>query len=501
LILCHLFKRRDAGERGDLREMEGNASQMITIAALCAFAVYLVLGIMHHSAWRDEWQAINIARAATSIPDLYARLRYEAHPALWYLAIQTVWKISPSLVSVQVLNSACALVAAGLIAFLAPWPLWLRLLVAFSGPAAWEFSVKARSYGLGWLIIVGLALVVLRMESRYKAWIIVLLAILALNTSLFTGLIGFSLFAGWLWEEHLAKRLGAAILPTAVLGMANLATLFFMIPAHDVAAPDKVPFSQLADLLEIFAHSVIPGASFAQAPLLAAVIVVCVATVSFRLLCVTSGGRVALACGWLSTMAVFVFVVRGFSWHHWHLFLAVIAVAIAFERRAVMPRSALAILATLAALGLHYGVSEYIRDWRKPYSGAKAMTQAIKANRELANAQILVTPDYFSAPVSGYLDRSVENASCRGASTYMVWRKEEPAKWLPCAIQLASRNPQHLILVTLNEPLRPEVLAGLEATYTVKMSLIGSYLADDSIDPEFSTEENFHLYQMDYLSP
>jgi hypothetical protein len=51
-------------------------------------------GLAHHPMWFDELQGWNIARASRSIPDVFHHLRYEGHPAAWYLVLYALTRIS-----------------------------------------------------------------------------------------------------------------------------------------------------------------------------------------------------------------------------------------------------------------------------------------------------------------------------------------------------------------------------------------------------------------------
>jgi hypothetical protein len=471
--------------------------RFIIFSALLAFGIYIALGVAHHEAWRDEWQAINIARAASSLPDLFERLRYEGHPALWYLCIQAVWAVFPSLVSVQVLNGSFAVAAAGLIGFLAPWPLWLRLMVALTGPAAWESSVKARSYGLGWLIIVALALLLRRPESRSKAWFVALLATLALNTSLFTGFVAFSLVGGWLWEVFRAQRLRLVLPPMALLAAAALGTFVLTLPPADASFGHLSKYD-ITGLVRVFATALLPSVGL-DSTYLPVVLLVAIAIVyfSFSSLCANAGARVALALGWLSTLLFIFFKIIARPWHQWHLFLLPFAVAIAFERREKIPRNSCVLLAILALLGLNCGFREYIHDWKTTYSAAEATAQAIKA-KGLADLPIVVFPPNYISSLEGYLGKPLYDGSCKEELTYIVWRAhtESVVDTITCADKLARTSYAHKSLLTLPTPLQDSILTELAARNKIRLSHVGSYVADQGEKQRFSTEESYHVYML-----
>src|SRR5215469_18650132 len=52
--------------------------------------MFFLLGanlLLHHEMWRDEIQDWLLARDSNSVPRLFANLKYEGHPGLWYLLL------------------------------------------------------------------------------------------------------------------------------------------------------------------------------------------------------------------------------------------------------------------------------------------------------------------------------------------------------------------------------------------------------------------------------
>lgn len=468
--------------------------RVIVALALCGFALYLAAGIANHEAWRDEWQAVNIARAATSLPDLYQRLRYEGHPALWYLVIKGVWQIHPSLLAVQAVNAAFAVAAAGLIAFMAPWPLWLRLMVAFSGSAAWEYSVKARSYGLGWLMIVALALALRCSSQRWKPWLVVLFAILALNTSIFSGFVAFALVAGWLLQEYRDQRLRPLVLPLVLLAAASLATLWLALPPSDVsignlAEPRNLDFNDHLQTLRCFADGVLPNTGIGKTWIvLTAVAATTAAATCLRYLCCTPAPRLALICGW-SVITLFVglrIIPYAYPWHLWHLFLLPFAASLAFQPKDEARGGSLAVLAILAAIGLNSGIKDYVADRNSVYSGALAAARAIK-DAGLERLPVVIDAAPMVASLSGYLGRPLYDCSSQPAHSYMLWRGEgaKNPNILTRGLVLAAAAPEKKSVFVTSMPLPDNIGDSLPATFD--LTPVGSFTAK-------GTDEDYHVY-------
>ena len=85
------------------------------IAVFAVFAALLVLGMLFHEMWRDEIQAWLIVRDSHSVADLFRNLRYEGHPALWYVLLAPFSLFSTQPEWMQVLQGAVALSSVWLI--------------------------------------------------------------------------------------------------------------------------------------------------------------------------------------------------------------------------------------------------------------------------------------------------------------------------------------------------------------------------------------------------
>ena len=57
----------------------------VITSAFFLLAAYL---LSNHEMWRDEIQAWLLARDSTSVPNLFANLKYEGHPALCFARLR-----------------------------------------------------------------------------------------------------------------------------------------------------------------------------------------------------------------------------------------------------------------------------------------------------------------------------------------------------------------------------------------------------------------------------
>jgi hypothetical protein len=90
-------------------------------AALALFVALGLLGILHHEMWRDELEIWLIARDSDSLRHLLHNMRTEGHPALWYLLVYAVSRLSSDPISMQLLHLAIGCCSVGLILRYAPF--------------------------------------------------------------------------------------------------------------------------------------------------------------------------------------------------------------------------------------------------------------------------------------------------------------------------------------------------------------------------------------------
>jgi hypothetical protein len=144
------------------------------------FALLLAMVAFRHQLWNDEMQAWLIARDNHSLFDLFHALRYEGHPAFWYLVLYIPAHMSWNPVSMEVINYLFAVAEAWLVlsARRLHWP--LRVLIVFSFYVFSYYGGLARSYMLTMLLLTAATRCLLG-ERQHRKLAILLLA-LAMNT-------------------------------------------------------------------------------------------------------------------------------------------------------------------------------------------------------------------------------------------------------------------------------------------------------------------------------
>lgn len=120
--------------------------------ALILTAIFLIAAgfiISHHEFWRDETQPWLIARDSPSIWSLFKNLKYEGHPALWYLVMMLGSKITHSPEIIKLLHLLTAAGAVFIFAQYAPFPKFIKILFTFGYFPFYEYAIISRNYAIG----------------------------------------------------------------------------------------------------------------------------------------------------------------------------------------------------------------------------------------------------------------------------------------------------------------------------------------------------------------
>lgn len=142
-------------------------------ALFLTFAAWTAFKVFTHVPWRDELQALLIAREAPSITGLLHNLSHEGHPGLWHLILFGATRFSGDPAILPWLQAPIALGLLALVWFASPFGMLEKLLLSASYYVSFEYGVLARSYGLG--VVLFFCVIVL----RYSAWSWVMLGLMA----------------------------------------------------------------------------------------------------------------------------------------------------------------------------------------------------------------------------------------------------------------------------------------------------------------------------------
>ncbi len=439
--------------------------------ALCLTLAYFVVaavGLAYHEMWRDELQPWMMAESSATIPDLLHRMRYEGHPAAWYLALFFVGRFTDDPLAMQLLHLALATGMAYVIARFAPFTRVERALLVFGYFLCYEYGIVNRSYILGALALFALCAMFPLRRRRYlpAAALLVLLA----NTSVF-GLIlalafGAALLCEWAVDADLRRSLvarpwdvagslalvAAGVLVSVAQMLPPSDALFTGQPAERGAAVDPTAIAQTAALVWR-AYVPVPRLEwlhFWGMDTFRFVTTESLTIMPALALALTAGAALLLArtpvvlCFYLvGTGGLLLFAYTrffGYPYHHGHLFLALVAALWLLElptREWRVPpavdRLALAwrrwrgpFVAALLVAQLGVGAIAYQAELRAPFSASKATAEFLQ-ERGLAAGPIAGCPEVVLSAVAGHLRRPLYYLDAGAPGTYVEYNRRHPS--------------------------------------------------------------------------
>lgn len=377
----------------------------------------VVVGFMlsRHAMWRDEMQAWLIVRDAPDIGALFRNLRYEGHPALWYLLMWPLGRISRDPVMMQALHLLIATASVALVLWRAPLLIWERLLFPFGYFFIYEYAVKSRSYALGCLLLFVLCAIwrwrhtqplLLALVLALMANVHFLFAILAIAALL--ALVAERIFDGPSERESVTYSLLSAAVAAGGIALAA----YTCIPPPDGGFAEgwlfRLDITRLMQVRGALNAVLIQSYSLLAALIASAIFVL--AAVRWRQ---SPPAAVFLFAGVAGLLAFFYVKYPGAIWHHGVIFAALFAAMwISREPSAVKSGDAKdgegllppVVFAAILVCQVYTGFSALRDEWRMPLSNGRAVAAFIAAKGWAADA-LIVTPDQFATPIIGYLGR------------------------------------------------------------------------------------------------
>jgi hypothetical protein len=223
---------------GKLRE-----DTVVVCGVLGVFAVLLGWVAWRHELYFDEAQAWLIARDSHGFLDLFHHLRYEGHPAVWYLLIYPLSHFSASMVWMQAVNYVFSLLMAWLILSEQRIALPFRVLLVFSSSIFFYMGVVTRSYMLAGMLLVASSRCLIARRSRTMQAMVLLG--LAINSHFYAIPVAAGIFI-WLYWLAPNPSLREAIqraqqrtfwISVLILGVSLVVCYFTLRPAPDIYTP------------------------------------------------------------------------------------------------------------------------------------------------------------------------------------------------------------------------------------------------------------------------
>lgn len=218
---------------GETKQAKTPWAVVLGLSAAFAFVVFFVLS--RHELWRDETQAWLMATQSRTLGQLWHALRYEGHPAVWYLVLDTVATLSTTARALQITHGVIATLSVLVLLRSSPFKLWQKVLLIFGYFLAYEYAVISRSYSLG---VLGLFVLCAILPTRRRTFIPIALVIAYLvNISLFTVMLSaavcFGLVIDWWVNRGRRPSIGNTAAALAIVLVATIAAIATILPPSD----------------------------------------------------------------------------------------------------------------------------------------------------------------------------------------------------------------------------------------------------------------------------
>ncbi len=463
------------------RSGPGKAAFAAAVAAVVALQLILFL---RHSMWRDELQAWMIAAASATPFDLYRAMRNEGHPGLWHALLWLASSVWNDPAAMRALQLAISLGLVGLIVRHAPFSRLEKILVCVGYYLLFEYTVIARAYGLGMLLL--LFAVHRRAAEPARPWTPWLCLGLAANTSVFGALMSIAFATVFLWEARGDWRRTLPAL--AAFGLLLALAAVWMMPAADTAfgpppAWHVTPDTLIA-VLRKFVRALVPagptapwgwdpdvfalaGVRFAESRTVAVA-----AAIGVSVLALAALGDQASRAGF----ALAALLILGFLHVYGNIGAArhIGAIYVAFlgflwfarmrsggalVRRPAPALSAAVLLAAGAAGGLGAAQTALSR----PFSRGADVASFLRATYP-ADVFVIGAVDFASSAVAGALSRPIYYPACDCLGTFIRWNTQrrgmsdvapESPLWPRIAARLAA-VPSRTAVLLAGRPVAPD---------------------------------------------
>ena len=188
---------------------------ILNLILLCIFAGYLAFNgllLARHEPWRDEANVWLMAREL-SPAGLFAEIRYQGHPCLWYLIVMPFAKLGLPFRSIGLISYSIMAVTAGIYLFKAPIHPFVKAASLFSPAFSYFYADIARNYCLIALILILLAVCYPKRNEKAVCYGLLLGLLVQADTIAIAaaGMISLMWLCENLWRSYKEKSPAAAL--------------------------------------------------------------------------------------------------------------------------------------------------------------------------------------------------------------------------------------------------------------------------------------------------
>ncbi len=397
----------------------GARSRILVYLVWLAVAGWLA---SRHVMWRDEVRALTFALQGDDPVSMLGAMRGDGHPALWHLMLRGLLDLFGTVRVLPVLAFAVGAGTALLVALRAPFRLPVLAIVLFGGPLLYEYTVMARNYGIGVLILF--IVVLLYPGCRDRGLCIGILLALLCNTNLHAVIMAAGMLAFWAVEIVCEDGLGWTrawrrwLANAAVTGLGALACAAMIYPPRaDLPSLSAAALPPAQRIVALALHAgdsfwlLLPAGLNGGAILLLPVVMIGSLLAFARAPAALVGAAVML----VGQLALFGLVYPGGYRHQALSLMFVVAMAwLVAEGRGGHRRAPRGLVATgeamllvLLALQLPYSVAR-LNDARAGVPESRSRDLALILHRPmLARAIVIADPDFMLEPLGYYAGNPV----------------------------------------------------------------------------------------------
>lgn len=230
-------------ETSNNRSADASAERRFVWISWLVYVIAMIVIATRHEPWRDELQAWRLAIDSATLADLAHNARFEGHPLLWHALLHLVGMMSREWWSVVALNISLAGATAWMILRFAPFARWQRALILAGYYFSYEYSIIARSYGLG--LFLAVAACCLWTRPRRRAWQAWATLLLIANTSAYGAIVAGALATAfavdWMVVADHRPRV-SPWLQRATIGVALASLLLVSLLVYQYAGQAKLAF-------------------------------------------------------------------------------------------------------------------------------------------------------------------------------------------------------------------------------------------------------------------
>ncbi len=212
----------------------GDNENYFTNTLIFIFLILGLIGIINHAMWRDEINVWLMTRDSLSIPELFQNMKYEGHPALWYICLYLLNQITHDPVIMQFFHLFLGVASAYIFFRFSSFTKLQKSLFCFGYLPFYEYLLVSRNYAIGVLLIFGFCALFPKRKTSYIALSIILF--LLANANAYCLLIAIALGATLIFEYIIAPTTVSKldiVLSLSIFILGIFFSLLLLIPPQD----------------------------------------------------------------------------------------------------------------------------------------------------------------------------------------------------------------------------------------------------------------------------